>query len=75
MGTEAERWGLPAVLHAYLQTARGSSASAELVERLCQALAPDSLGPLVRTEDDVHAVRVTLEKMDAVQRTASAKRA
>jgi hypothetical protein len=75
MGTEAERWVLPAVLRAYLLTARGSSASAELVERLRQALAPDCLGPLVRTEDDVHAVRATLEKMDAVQHTAPAKRA
>ena len=56
-----------AVLRNYLQTALGATASPELVARLQAALAPDCLGPVVRTVDHVHTVRGALEQMDAVR--------
>jgi len=62
MGTEANS-ALPVALSSYLRTVRGLTVSPELRERLATVLAPDQLGPLVRTVDDVHAVRDALEQL------------
>lgn len=72
MGTETDSAALPSILCAYMQTAHGQTVSAELRDRIALVLAPDQLGPLVRTVDNVHAVRMTLEKLDELR--AQAKR-
>lgn len=64
MGTETDSVTRPTILCAYLQTARGKDLSEQLRDRIAMVLAPDQLGPLVHTLDDVEAVRSTLEQME-----------